>query len=636
MRPTFVCDQPSAPPTVVWVKLPVVRTLPNSSPRTWCDLRASLAARRSVALVLPSREHADRSLTDTCPWRRRGRRLANHADVAYGSRRTMIIDELLDRGRTAYDRMAWREAHATLSEADRAGPLGLDDLERLSIVGFMLGRDAEAVDILARCHRAALEQRNEVRAARAAFWLGFSLFSRGDIARAGGWLARAERLLEGRPESVERGFLLLPVAIRGLEEGDWSTSYAAFDEAGAIGERFEDADLTTFARLGRGQALIGMGATARGLRMLDEAMVAVTSGEVTSFVAGIVYCAVIEACHRLFDLRRAQEWTAALDRWVEAQPDLVLFRGECLVYRAELLLLHSKWPAAGDEARRAHAYLIGPPIEPAAGDAVYQQAELHRLTGRSTDAEAAYREASRLGRQPEPGLALLRLAQGRVEAATAMLQRSLDEAQDPLARPRLLAAMVEVRLAAGDVDGAASAAAELAGIADHAGAPLLVALAAHAEGAVRVARGDARAALGVLRRAAAAWNALDAPYQAARIRVLVGLACRALDDEETARLELDAAAQVFRELGALPDLALIGAMTRPAEGSTPGRLTGREVEVLRLVATGKSNRAIGEHLFISEKTVARHMSNIFTKLGLSSRAAATAYAYQHDLIGPPT
>lgn len=547
-----------------------------------------------------------------------------------------MTNNALDRGREAYGRHAWGDAYAELSAVDGEAPLELEDLERLAAAAHLLGRGDDVGDVLARAHNESVRQGDPARAARNAFWLGFGLLERGDMAQGSGWLARAGRLLDGQPECVEHGYLLLPVALRSLGEGDFATAYATFEQVASLADRFFDADLVTLSRLGRGEALIGLAEVERGVALLDEAMVAVTAGEVSPIVVGIVYCSVIEACQGIFDLRRAQEWTAALSRWCEAQPDLVPYRGQCLLYRAELMQLHGAWQDAANEARRAYQWLARPPGQPAAGAALYQQAELHRLRGEFAKAEEAYRQASQHGRRPEPGLAQLRLAQGQVDAAAAAIRRSLDEAHDRMTRPRLLDAAVEITLSAGNIEGARAAAGELSETADTSGAPLLRAMAARAEGAVHLAQGDARTALGPLRRAWAIWQDLDAPYEAARVRVLIGLACRELADNDTAEMELDAARQVFRQLGARPDLARADALAGIAATRAAGGLTAREVQVLRLVAAGKTNRAIAADLVISEKTVARHVSNIFTKLGLSSRSAATAYAYEHDLVKSPT
>ena len=362
-------------------------------------------------------------------------------------------------------------------------------------------------------------------------------------------------------------------------------------------------------------------------------MVDATAGEVSPVIVGIAYCSVIAACHQVFDVRRAQEWTAALDSWCESQPQLVHFRGLCLLNRAELRQFHGAWERAAAETREASERLAE--TDESLGEAMYQTAELHRLRGEFADAEAAYRRASRLGRRPEPGIALMRLAQGRHEVAAATLTRATDEATGIFARARLLEPLIEVLLATGSTSAARLAADEMLQIAGDIGAPLVTAMAERANGAVLLAEGDPRAALAALRPSWTAWQALDAPYEAARTRVLVGLACRALDDADAAALELDAAADAFRELGARPDLARVEALREKPAPRPAGGLTVREVEVLRLVASGKTNREVAADLVISERTVARHVSNIFDKLGVSSRAAATAYAYEHGLIAPP-
>jgi DNA-binding NarL/FixJ family response regulator len=549
--------------------------------------------------------------------------------------RTLVPERVTDAvagGRAAFAAKAWVDAHSRLSAADRQAPLGPADLERLATAARLTGNDAESADLWARAHQAFLASGDQERAARCAAQLAIRLLLDGEPARSGGWLARARRLLdEGGRDCVEQGYLVLPPAIQSMFEGRIEASRAAFARAAAIGERFGDRDLTMLARHGEGRALIGLGEVERGVALLDEVMVAVTADELSPAIVGDVYCSVIEACHEIYDLRRAQEWTAALARWSASQPDLSPYRGACLIRRAELLQLTGAWPDALGEAERARASLAGPPVHRAVGTAWYRLAELHRLRGELTAAEEGYRQGNRWGRDPHPGLALLRLAQGRVEAAAAAIRRVVAEARDARSRAVELAACVEIMLAAGDGTAARAAAEALSRMAASRSAPLLGALAAQAMGAVLLAEAQPESAIAVLRAAAAAWHELEAPYDAARVRVLIGLAHRALGDEDTATIELDAARQGFTRLGAAPELRRLDALVSVAASPTD-RLTSREVQVLGLVATGRTNRAIAERLGISEKTVARHLSNIFTKLGLSSRAAATAYAYQHDLL----
>lgn len=545
----------------------------------------------------------------------------------------MNTEDGIEQAREAFGRQAWAAAFAGLSDADHDAPLELGDLELLAISAHMLGRVNERAAALERAHHEAVRAGDLAAAVRCAFWLGFGLIDQGEMALGGGWLARAGRLLEeGGQDLVEQGYLLVPLAFRSLGEGDAAGAFEKFDRIAALARRFGDPDLMTLSRLGRGQSLVGMGQVDRGVAFMDEAMVAVSAGEVSPLVVGIVYCAAIEAFQGLFDLRRAQEWTAALTRWCDSQPDLVPYRGRCLVYRTELMVFHGSWEDAAEEARRARDWLAGPPPEPAVGEALYQQAELHRLRGAFGKAEAAYREAATWGRRPEPGLALLRLAQGRLDAAGAAIRRALDENQDPVARPRLLGPQVEIALAQGDIEAGRVAAEELSVIADNAGAPLLHAMAARAYGATRLAEGDAKSALIALRRAWVAWNAVDAPYEGARTRVLIALACRQIGDEDAAGMELDAARSAFAALGAAPDLAALDRLAARAGPAPAGGLSARELEILHGLAAGKSNRAIADELGISERTVDRHVSNIFAKLDVSSRAAATAYAYEHDMV----
>jgi DNA-binding CsgD family transcriptional regulator/tetratricopeptide (TPR) repeat protein len=533
----------------------------------------------------------------------------------------------LEKGRVAFERLSWAEAFTHLLAADKQAPLAAPDLELLSAAAMLSGQDALVPDLIRRTHNAFLNAGNPERAAGWAIRLGMSLLNAGQVAQAGGWIGRAGRLLDdGQRDCVESGWLQSAIAMQSLRTGDIARADDSFMRALEIGERFGDADLVAMGRLGHGTSLIARGEIEAGAALHDEIMVSVTSGEVSPVVAGIVYCAVIETCREVFDLRRAQEWTNALTRWCESQPGLVAFRGSCMIFRTEILQLHGRWADAAIEANKARDLLVRPSAQPFAGAAFYELAEIHRLRGEFASAEEAYLQAIHMGHTPMPGRARLRLAQGHLDQAATVIRREREEAGTLAARADVLPAFVDIMIAIGDLESARTGVVELEDIAGHLKAPILNARASQARGAVLLAEGDPRAALQPLRRAASIWRELDAPYDGARVRVLVARACRALGDSDTAAMELEAARMVFKELGALPDLTAIDPRPKDASG-----LSAREVEVLRLLAAGKSNRAIASHLVISEKTVARHVSNIFTKLDLSSRAAATAYAYEHGM-----
>ena len=539
---------------------------------------------------------------------------------------------MLERGRKAYARHAWSEAYESLSSADEADALAAEDLESLAVAAYMLGRVDEFLATLERAHHAYVGIGESRPAARAAVHLGINLAILGDVAQAGGWFARAQRLVARESaDCPERGYLLLPLALRHEAAGEHALVAEAAAEAAAIGERFGDRDLFALGAHVHGNALIRLGQLEEAFRLLDEAMLTAIGGELSPIVTGIVYCGAIAGCEEAYELRRAHEWTGALARWWEGQPELVAFTGRCLAHRAEILQLQGAWLEALEEARRARERCERAMNRLAAGQAAYQQAEVLRRQGEFAAADAAYRDANACGREPQPGLALLRLAEGDARAAGAAIRRALAETAPPLGRSRLLPAYTEVMVALGDLEEARSACRELAVIALDFPSAMLGAIAAYVEGSVELAAGDADAALLTLRRALQAWQQLGAPYEAARARVLVALACRALDDEDTAGLELAAARAVFEDLAARPDLRRLDGLTRAGQDDAHG-LSGRELEVLRLVAAGRTNREIAATLVLSEHTVARHVQNIFAKLRVSSRTAATAFAFEHDLV----
>jgi len=541
--------------------------------------------------------------------------------------------DAVEAGRQAIEKRAWADAYEFLAEA-AGGSVHLDaaDLELLATAAYLSGHEVESTDVWARAHQARLDAREFEDAVRCAFWLGYGLIARGEMARGGGWMARARTLVdEHELDCAQVGYLLASEALMALGGGDPRRAQTLCEQVLATARRFDDSDLDALGMLGCGQAQVGMGRIADGVGLFDQAMVSVLAGEVSPVVSGIVYCAVIDACQGAFDVRRAHEWTSALDRWCIAQPGLVPYRGQCLVHRSQILQLHGAWLEAFEEAIRARDRLAEPP-HPAIGMAHYQLGEMYRLRGEFDEAERSYERANDHGRSPQPGLSLLRLAQRRVDGAAASIERTMAEASGRVVRVRLLPAYVEIMLAANLVEKARAACDELFEVAAEAGFAYLDAAAAHCGGAVLLAEGQPRPALKSLREAWHTWQELEAPYESARTRVLIAAACREIDDRDGADLEYKSALRVFEQLGAVPDLNRAGAVAAADHTGRAGNVTPREHEVLRLLAAGMTNREIATTLIISRKTVERHVSNIFTKVGVSNRAAATAYAYDHGLV----
>ena len=534
----------------------------------------------------------------------------------------------LELARVAYDERRWTAARNAFSDAQQEGPLSPRDLESAATTAFLLGLETEGLDTLTRAHHAFLAADDIAGAARCAAWLGIQLSNAGNRARGGGWLARAQRLVRGpgEPNGAE-GFLLIPLALGSLFAGEVDVALRAFDELADFAESFGDRDIRCLAQLGRGQARIAAGRIDEGMLLLDEVMIAVTADEISPLPAGIVYCAVIGTCHLAYDLRRAHEWTTALDQWCAAQPDMIPFSAQCQAHRAALYCLHGAWREAYGAALIAEErYRRGD--RDAAYGAFYQKGEIERLRGDFENAEASYRRAGETGFEPQPGLALLSLARGEKDVALALIHSAV-EGSDASTRVRMLPALVTIELAAGRIDAARDAADELRSVSSGSRMPMLKASASQADAAVLLEEGDAHGALGEARRASALWRELDAPFEFARCRALLARAHQVLQDDASAEVEFHAARAVFEELGAQPSIEELNALRRQVADSP---LTAREVEVLRLVAAGLTNKAIAAQLYLSEKTIARHLSNIFAKLGLPSRAAATAYAYQHRLV----
>ena len=543
----------------------------------------------------------------------------------------MANPQTLARARQYFEQNAWSEAYRLLEAADQdAGGLEPEDVERLAMAAYLAGREEESEAAWARAHHAFLNRGDHERAAGAATWLAFGLMQRGAHAPASGWFTRAERILdEACLDSLVRGYLLIPSAIQRIMQGDPAAGLATFSQAADVARRFGDRGLASLACVGQGRALIRLGRVAEGVARLDEAMVAVVAGEVTPALAGDIYCIVLEGCQETFDLRRAYEWTTSLARWCADQSGLVRYRGECLLYRAEIEQLRGQWDAAAKDAEDALALLMSRPV---AGAAFYRIGEIHRLRGEFDKAEAAYTKAHERGRKPQPGLSLLRLAQGQIDAAAASIRSLLVDTRVLASRARLLAAAVDIQLAAGDVEHARAAAAELSQLACAFDASLLTAASAHATGAVLLADGDIAAASAALRQASDIWRDLEMPYEQAQVCLLLAAVCERRGDQDGRCLELDHARKLFEQLNAETCLARLADQANRGTRQPAGSLSERETQVLCLLAAGKTNREIAAELFISGKTVARHVSNIFDKLGVSTRTSAAAWAYQRHLV----
>jgi DNA-binding CsgD family transcriptional regulator/tetratricopeptide (TPR) repeat protein len=510
----------------------------------------------------------------------------------------------------------------------------LDDLERRAIDACLSGNETASDSLWERAHIESVRVNDPERAARIAFWLVLDLFNRGEWARGNGWLTRAFRVLHPEKDSAAFGLLCVLAARQYLKNGDVDAAEGEADRAVALAHRFGGAELSMFSRLATAQVRARRGLFAEAAALFDEIMIAITVDQVSPVAVGVAYCAVIDGLYEQFDLGRAREWTAAFTHWCTEHPTTLLFRGRCLVHRVETMRMTGDWSDALSEAERACEWSVAHSnrfMYPA-GAAYYELGELHRLRGRWAEAETAYRRANECGQSPEPGLTLLEFARGHTQTATASIRRLVSERQPVAARASVLHAAVVILIAASDVATARVAADELARITSAYDAPASRALTTSAVGAVCLAEGDATSALAQLRESWTLWQELRAPYEAANVRILLAQACRQLGDDAAAELELDGARHAFERLSAGPDVARVDAMRQRGQRSRETTLTPRELEVIGLIAEGKTNRTIGEALSISERTVDRHVSNILLKLELPSRSAATAYAYQHRLI----
>lgn len=539
-----------------------------------------------------------------------------------------VVDDLA-RAREAYERRDWVAAYDALSDLDRSA-LDADDFARLSMTAYLLGRKNDCIQAMQRAYQAHLDRGETLAAVRCGFWLAMVLLTSGETAVGGGWVGRCQRLLEDVPgDVVERGYVLIHVMFRHIFSDEFEQAFQLSVEVVDYGRRFGEPDLVANGLNAQGRMLLYSGRVPDGMALLDEAMVGISTGEVSPIFAGQIYCSMIEACQEISDYGRVAEWTSALTGWIDAQPGLVPFTGQCAVHRGQILRVRSAFRQAIEEFELATQRYAAANDPAPAGLAMGECGEVLRIVGDLPAAEAAYERATGFGFEAQPGLALLWLARGRTAAAVGAVHRLLAEPRDPVHRSQLLPGAVEVLLAAGEVDQATALADELVGIAEAFGCAALRAKAEHARGSTLLAGGDAGAALLALRKSMQAWQALSAPYEAARSRVLMGQALRELGDDESAASELAAARRTFQDLGAGPAEQEVSRLIAPTH---PAGLTEREVEVLRLVASGRSNPQIAATLVLSEKTVARHLSNIFAKIDVTSRTAAAAYAFENRLV----
>ena len=539
-----------------------------------------------------------------------------------------VVDDLR-RAREDYERGDLAAAMAAWTGAG-VDALNAAELMDVADAAFLLGDRETSLDLLQRAYARHLDDGNPGDAVRCAFYVAMRGGTGGDAALARAWAGRGERLLEGMgPDVAARGYLAFLRMFGHVMAGDHAGARSLADEAEDLGRRHDDPELLALGLCGQGRVALYDGRVAAAMPAFDEAMLSLADPRVSPVTAGFVYCAMIEACQEIADFARVAEWTAVLQRWCAEKPGLVAFTGQCSVHRGQLMRVQGAWTAALEEFDLARRRYEAAGSADAVGLADYETGEVHRLHGDHAAAEAAYHSAGDHGHDPQPGLALLWLAQGREQAAVAVIRRLLAEADDPVHRSRLLPPAVDVLVAVGHVDDARELADELERVAHTFGSGALLASSAYASGLVELESGDPGGALPYLRKSSSLWARDQSPYDGARVRVLTARAMTALGDAASAQQELEAARRLFDELGATPAVAEVDRLLRP--DAAPDGLTPREVEVLRLVASGRSNAQIATELVLSEKTVARHLSNIFTKIDVGSRTAAAAYAYEHGL-----
>lgn len=487
---------------------------------------------------------------------------------------SQVLDESLEAGRDAFRRHSWREAYDLLKEADQASPLSAPDLEQVGEAAWWSGNLEECIDYHERSYNGHLQDGNPRRAGYMALVLVRHHSSKNNSAVAMGWFNHAERLLQDEPECIEQGYLAQIRTIMLSEMGELNQALEQATLALDLGTKFGDRTLQAYALLDVGRVRVARGEVVDGLKHLDEATVAAVSGEVAPIAAGIIYCRAISSCAELADWRRAGEFTEAARRWCNRLSIAGGFPGICRVHRAEIIRLRGEWAEAEQEARQASEEL-GSYMPSIGAEAFYEMGEIRLRMGDLPAAEEAFMQAHELMREPYPGLALLRLAEGKTEAALKAITGALGGASTRLGRAKLLPAQVMIAIAAGDLGLARAGAEELASIAEDFGSAALRACAECARGQLLVAEGDPAGALEALRRALGHWKEVDAPYETAKVRISMAEAYRAIQDEDSAVVELRSARSAFERLGAALDARRVTEMMGDAAGN--GRVKGGQV-----------------------------------------------------------
>jgi ATP/maltotriose-dependent transcriptional regulator MalT len=539
--------------------------------------------------------------------------------------------DALERARRAYGDRQWDKACHAFAEAREHGDLDAADLAAFADAAWWLGHTDESLRLSEEVYRHHVQGNRTPQAAGLAIEMGFLWLLRGEPTVGSGWINRATRLLADAPECAEHGYLLYLEVMDAQQRGDPERAIELSRRMQDLGDRHGDPTLRAVGLVLQGVVMIRQGRVDEGLAVLDEAMLPVRAGDVSPDWTGNIYCQLMALFIELADIPRARAWTDATERWCDGFSNAAMFRGICRVHRAQLLHLQGDWATAEQRAAQACRDLADMNVEVVA-EGHYVIGELRRLRDDRAGAEEAYGLAHELGRDPQPGLARLRLAQGRTGIAASALDAALAATNEPATRAPLLAARVDVAEAAGEVTAAADAARQLTEVAETFGTPGLVAASRLAAGTASLVAGEPERALPALRDACRQWRKLDASYDTARTRARLARALEAMGDAEAAERERGLAKATFAELGAVHDLRVLE--EHQQDGAPPGGLTPREAEVLALVATGQSNREIARALTISERTVERHLSNMFAKLGLSSRTEAAGFAFAHGLASP--